>query len=225
MQHSAGRWVGEPEDEEPVSASDLAYNALLDMILTGALRTGSLLREQALAELVGVSRTPLREALSRLAGEGLVARHGNRSLVVKPITVREYIEALHVRSLLERETAVRAAGRMPVETIEELRSRVEALIADPEPEERDHWAVDDAVHEAIARASNNELMAGMIKGLKRKTHLFDLKRMPNRFLPGCNEHLAVLDAIAAGDGDAAGRAMAAHIENVKASILEKLAEI
>lgn len=207
------------------SASNLAYDTLLDLIVTRALPAGTVLREQVLAESVGVSRTPLREALSRLAGEGLVARQANRSLVVKPITVRDYIEALHVRALLEAETARRAVGRLEADEVAALRDRIEALLAGPEPSAREHWAVDDAVHQAIAQASGNDLMAGIIQGLRRKTRLFNLKRMPNRFRPGCEEHLVLLDAIASGDAEAAGRAMAEHIDHVRTSILEKLAEI
>ena len=217
--------IAAPGGREPTSASNLAYDTLLDLIVTRTLPAGSVLREQALAETVGVSRTPLREALSRLAGEGLVARQANRSLVVKPITVRDYIEALHVRRLLEVETATRATGRLSAEVIGRLRARVEELMADPKPSVRDHWSVDDAVHDAICLAGGNDLMADIIKSLRRKTRLFNLKRMPNRFVPGCEEHLVLLDAIASGDREAAGEAMAGHIENVKLSILEKLAEI
>ena len=98
-------------------------------------------------------------------------------------------------------------------------------MANPEPSIRDHWSVDDAVHDAIAQAGGNDLMAGIIQGLRRKTRLFNLKRMPNRFLPGCEEHLALIDAVASGDRRRADQAMAAHIDNVKESILEKLAEV
>lgn len=210
---------------EVTSASGLAYNTLLDKIATGALPVGSVLREQHLAETVGVSRTPLREAISRLEGQGLVVRQANRSLIVKPITVRDYIEALQVRRLLEVETARRAVGRISPETIDRLRQRIEGLMTNPEPSVRDHWAVDDAMHDSVAKAGGNDVMAGIVQALRLRTRLFNLKRMPNRFLPGCEEHLAVLDAIASGDRKRAGKAMGTHIDNVKASILEKLAEI
>lgn len=137
---------------DTTSASGRAYSTLLDMIVTHELPTGTVLREKLLAETVGVSRTPLREALNRLEGEGLVARQSNRSLIVKPITVRDYIEALHVRRLLEVEAASRAVGRLAPETIDHLCARIHDLMADPEPSVRDHWSVDDAVHDAIAQA-------------------------------------------------------------------------
>ena len=210
---------------ETATASDRAYSTLLDMIVTRALPTGAVLREQRLAKIAGVSRTPLREALNRLEGEGLVVRQANRGLVVKPITVRDYIEALHVRCLLEVETASRAVGRLSPETITHIRARIMDIMANPEPSVHDDLSVDDAVHDMIAQASGNDLMVGIVQGLRRKTRLFNLKRMPNRFLPCCEEHLALLDAIDSGDSDRAGRAMAIHIENVKASILEKLAEV
>lgn len=209
---------------DPTAAS-AAYNAVLDRILTRELTPGTVLHEVRLAETLGVSRTPLREALRRLEGEGLVGRNGGRSLVVQSITVREYIEALHVRRLLESEAAFLAAERIDRDLVAGLRARISAMMQSGEPTPSDHWTLDDDVHGALARASGNDLLAAIVQALRRKTRLFNLKRMPNRFLPGCREHLTILDALDRRDGARARAAMAAHLDNVKASILDKLAEI
>ena len=209
---------------DPTAAS-AAYNTLLDRILTRALTPGTVLHEIRLAETLGVSRTPLREALRRLEGEGLVGRNGGRSLVVQPITVRDYIEALHVRRLLESEAACLAAERIDRDLVADLRARVHSMTESGGPTPHDHWTLDDDIHGALAQASGNDLLAAIVRALRRKTRLFNLKRMPNRFLPGCHEHLAILDALDRRDGARARTAMAAHLDNVKASILGKLAEI
>ena len=207
------------------TAAGAAYNAVLDRILTRELTPGAVLHEIRLAETLGVSRTPLREALRRLEGEGLVGRNGGRSLVVQSITVREYIEALHVRRLLESEAAFLAAEKIDPDLVADLRARICAMMQSGEPTPGDHWTLDDDIHGALARASGNDLLAAIVQALRRKTRLFNLKRMPNRFLPGCREHLTILDALDRRDGARARAAMAAHLDNVKASILDKLAEI
>jgi DNA-binding GntR family transcriptional regulator len=208
----------------PKSTTGATYEALLDRILRKALLPGTLLQERRLAEALGVSRTPLREALSRLEGEGLVVRQPGRALMVKPITINDYLDALDVRRLLEPEAAARSIGRLPAAETDVLREQIQMLLADPTPSPARHWAVDDAVHEAIAAAGGSDLMAGIIRNLRRRTRIFNLTRMPDRFAPGCHEHLAILNAIAAGDAAGAREAMSAHLANVKTSIIQKLTE-
>jgi DNA-binding GntR family transcriptional regulator len=140
------------------------------------------------------------------------------------MTVREFIEALHVRRLLEPEAAALAATRMSAEDILDLKHQVEDLMNQSNPSPGHHWSVDDNIHAAIAGAADNDLMTEIICNLRHKTRIFNLKRMPDRFLPGCREHLILLDALLARDADAARVAMTTHIDNVKASILAKLAE-
>jgi len=207
------------------TAVTAAYSAFLDLILMRKLTLGPVLQEVRLAAILRVSRTPLREALRRLEGEGLVGRNGGRSLIVRSISVRDYIEALHVRRLLETEAAYLAAGRIDCDLIAELCERVQAMMETGAPTPGDHCTLDDDIHGAIAEACGNDLLAANVQTLRRKTHLFNLKRMPNRFLPGCREHLVILDAIGQGDSQAAREAMAAHLDNVKASILKILTEL
>ncbi len=203
--------------------TESAYGALLDRILTRELAPGTPLQERRLAEELGVSRTPLREALSRLEGEGLVDRT-HRVVTVKQVTITEYIQAVQIRMLLEGEAVFHAVGKLSAEQLADLRRRIEALMVDGRPPAALHWAVDDAFHDGIATAGGNDLMASIIRSLRHKTRIFDLKRMPDRFLPGCREHLVILDALEAGDQKAARAAMVSHLENVKASIIRRLTE-
>ena len=204
-------------------STESAYEALLDRILTRNLPPGGLLQERRLADELGVSRTPLREALSRLEGEGLVART-HRVVTVRQVTITEYIQAVQIRILLEGEAAAQAVGKVSTEELADWQGRIRALMADGRPPAAAHWAVDDTVHEGIAAAGGNELMAAIIRSMRHKTRIFDLKRMPDRFLPGCHEHLAILDALGSGDRERARAAMVAHLENVKTSIIRKLTE-
>jgi DNA-binding GntR family transcriptional regulator len=208
------------------SAATQVYRALIEMISRKELVAGSVLQERKLAEALGVSRTPLREALNRLAGSGLLVRQPSGVLTIRPFDIQDYIEILHVRRILEGETAALAATRgVDPGAIERVRRQITDLISNAAPSARDHWAVDDAVHELTATAGGSKLLAKLIRDLRQRTRIFDVKRLPERFLPGCQEHLAILDALATGDAEAARRMMTTHIENVKASILRDLSRL
>jgi DNA-binding GntR family transcriptional regulator len=205
--------------------SERAYDALLDRMLSGELPAGTLLQERPLAEALQISRTPVREALAKLESEGLVTRHVGRLLIVREIPVQELMQILHVRSILEVEAVALAAGRMSAATIEMLRATFEAQMKGPLPDAGNHWAADDLLHGTICEASGNAVLEETVRGLRRRTRMFNLKRMPERFIPGCREHLAIIDALARGDDKLARRSMAIHLENTKQSILNKIGKV
>jgi DNA-binding GntR family transcriptional regulator len=208
--------------EWPKSLSDHAYERLLDMILSGELAGGTILQERRLAEALNISRTPTREALARLESEGLITRQFGRLLTVRELTVHEFIEILNVRMLLEVEAARLAAGNVSKERAREVRTAVLGLMNAEAPTVAQHWAVDDMVHGLVAEASGNHMLIALIRDLRRRTHMFDLRRIPTRFETSCREHLALVDAVEAGDADAARKVATTHIENVKLSIIDKL---
>src|SRR5215218_4696849 len=111
---------GFAETASPKSLSERAYCRLRDMILMGQLAPNTSLQERRLAEALNISRTPIREALSRLESEGLVVRQW---------TVQEYIEILNVRRLLEMEAAgLAAAGRVTREEATRVRTAIHELM-------------------------------------------------------------------------------------------------
>ncbi len=214
-------------DETPIdgagrSLSETAYEKVLDMLLSGQLVAGSVLQERRLAEALNISRTPLREALSHLEAEGLVTRDVGRLMTVRRISVQGYIEILQVRKLLEAEAAGLAAGRIDKNTAERIRSEIWKLMEIEEPTPTQHWAVDDLIHSTIANASENVLLAEMIRDLRRRTHIFNTRRIPSRLKPGSLEHLALIDAVVIGDAAKARELMADHINNVRLAIVDQL---
>jgi len=207
----------------PKNLSDLAYERLLDMLLTGELVAGSLLQERRLAERLNISRTPVREALGRLEAEGLVTQQAGRLMMVCQITIQGYIEILNVRKLLEVEAAGLAAkARIGRAAAEPVRAAIWRLLEIETPTPAQHWAVDDMVHGFISEAADNRLLATMIRDLRRRTHIFNTRRIPGRLRPGALEHLSMIDAVTAGDEDKARQLMAEHIDNVKAAIVDQL---
>ncbi|MFJ3058069.1 GntR family transcriptional regulator [Herbaspirillum sp. NPDC087042] len=199
-----------------------AYEALVDLILSRELKQGEAVQERALAGRLGISRTPLREAMHRLEGERVLERKGNGRLYVRLVTVQEIMEVLHVRRLLESDAAARAAGKLPAGVATELRARIDALMQRDDAADPEHQRLDGRLHGLITDHCDNQLLAGMILELRRKTRMFSLKRMDNRAHPTCLEHLAILEALEQGDGVAAAAATARHIDNIRQAIIDKL---
>jgi DNA-binding GntR family transcriptional regulator len=213
---------GEAADPPSTSISLAAYEQLRDWLLSRALPTGSVIQERRLAQELGFSRTPVREALQRLEGEGLLRRQ-DRFLRVTEVTVTEVLEILAVRQSLEGDAVRAACGRISREMLANIRAKIEAM-ADPSAVSDDsHWAVDNLVHLSIAQESGNSLLLSLISDLRRKTRLFGLHRIPSRFGPGKAEHLAILDALEAGDAEAAVARMRDHIGNAGQAVLATLA--
>lgn len=204
-----------------------AYEQVLDLIMSGAMKPGELIQERRLAEHLRMSRTPLRDGLLMLEGEGLLVRQGARGLQVRFMNVAEFIDNLAIRRLLEPEAARVAAGRIPGEGLAGIAVRLEALLASSHtpPERADVRALDNDLHAAISDAAGNPQMAGIIRTLRRQTLMFDLRSVPERLPATCREHLAIVQALAEARGDEAADAMRTHLDCVRQSIIDRLARI
>jgi DNA-binding GntR family transcriptional regulator len=202
--------------------TEAVYARLLEMLESRRLPPDAAIAERRLASELGVSRTPLREALRRLEGEGWLARRNDGALAVRRLDVEEMLEVLQVRRLLEPEAAAIAAGRVPARLVAELRARVHRLLASGDPADPERAALDQALHRAIGEACGNRTLDATIADLRRRTVLFATRRLPERLEPVCAEHLAILQALDAGDAVAARAAMATHIDNTRAGILRRL---
>jgi len=210
------------------AAGSLARQArrrIIDMILEGALKPGATLQEAPLGEALGMSRTPVREAIKHIESEGLAVADG-RFIRVRRLTAAEIEEIFFLRLELEPAAAKAAAATLP-EGLAALEERIRALMqGDPEALPEDvQWHIDSDLHEAIARAAGNRTVAEVVAGLHRRTCVFDHTQVPHRFLKGCEEHLEILRAIRAGDGDAAEAAMARHLTNARDAVLTRLDQI
>ena len=204
------------------SLSDQAYERLLGLMLSGELPGGTPLQERKLALRLGNSRTPMREAFARLESKGLVERQLNRFLIVRQLSVREFMEVLNVRKLLEIEAAGLAAGQVPKAEIDAARKMVTDLQHADELSVAMLWAADDAVHSLFARHSGNKILAETIRELRHRTHMFEVRRIPNRRHNSGAEHLALLQALENGDVAGARKLIEVHLDNVKKSTIEKL---
>ena len=192
-----------------------ARDRIVEMILSGELSVGDTLSEERLGKILDMSRTPVREAMKHLEAAGLAARQG-RFLKVRSIGADEVREIFFMRETLESHSA-RQAVTLPQSVLNTMRSRVEAVMqAGPGDEQ---WRVDDDFHHMIATASGNPLLASTVEALRLRTCMFDYGRVPERFLAGCREHLAILASLSERNADEAARLMSAHIRQARDAIL------
>lgn len=201
------------------SLSEAAYNQILDLMLAGHLPAGAVLQERRLAEMMAISRTPVREALGRLEVESLVTRRHGRMLYVADVSVESYISLLDMRRILEMETAARATGQLDPAIAQRIADAIGALTKLSQITPAQHWAVDDLVHSSIADAAGNPMVAASIRDLRRRTHIFNTARIPHRLVSGAGEHMSLINAVMGNDPDLSRRLMAEHIDNVRDAII------
>lgn len=207
---------------ERANLTEQVYGQLIEILIRGDLRPGDVIVERRIAEKLNASRTPVREALGRLEAEGLVYKQVGRGVTVSPFSTEAFVELLNVRLLLEAEAARLAAGRLGEHRVAEIRKALHALGEKTDPSLSEIWEVDDMLHGEIADAAGNTLLAGMIRDLRRRTHVFNAYRNPSKHKVGVGENEALLDAIASGNQEMARQAMADHIEGVKLAIIDRL---
>ncbi len=211
-----------PGEEATSSLSEQAYARILELILGGRIPPGTILQERKLAEMLSMSRTPLREALRLLEAERMITRTHGRAPVVSHVGIENFVFILDMRRILEVEAAGRATGRIPPEEATRVIAAIDELVGIEHPTPAQHWAVDDLVHGTIADAAGNPLIAATIRDLRRRTHLFNTARIPKRLMPGASEHLNMINAVTGSDPELSRQIMGRHLDNVREAIIEYL---
>jgi DNA-binding GntR family transcriptional regulator len=210
----------------PAQLERRVYERLRDGIAGGALPPGSQLVEARIAEDLGVSKTPVREALIRLQRDGLVKIEPYRGARVLEPSADDIREVLELRTLLECHIARDLATRQPDGVLEAL----EACVAESKAAlgAGDGQALLDSLTEfsdLMADACGNERMAKLLGDLRSVLLLIGTTslRAPGREARSIAEHEAILAAIQRGDGDAAVAATEAHIRSIERDSLEPIA--
>ena len=188
-----------------------AYDLILQAIDMGVYRPGARLVESELAERFGVSRTPIREALQRLETQSLLTRDG-RSLIVASLNHAQMAELYAVRTELEALAARLAAKHAADEEIRVLREMVaqdHALLGDSDALSR----ANKRFHKQIHLASHNRYLVQQLDLVHRSMALMATTSLAaeGRGDAALEEHSAIIEAIARGDGDAAAEALRTHL--------------
>ena len=210
-------------NENAKSLEESAFFTLEEEILSGKLKRGEALTEAALSQRLGVSRTPLRGALSRLSDEGLVELIPNRGAVVIGIGDEELRDISEIRIRLEGLASREAARRISEDDLKKLRHSVELsefYIARQDAESLKE--LDSEFHRIIYKASGNRLLCKTLTELHRNIQFYRQRSLTvaDRTEKSANEHREILDAIERGDCDAADRLTSAHIEAALNNLLE-----
>lgn len=183
-------------------------------ILHGERAPGDRLDERQLASQYGVSRTPVREALQRLAASGLAVARGRQGLQVAQLSVTGLLDAFSVVAELEGLAAAQAARRILPAQLQTLKAAHEAAAVAAENDDIDaFYKANLDFHDAIAAGSQNDVLKDELRRLTIKTTPYRrvITSQPGRMKSSVPEHLAILEAIAAGKPADATKAMRSHV--------------
>lgn len=200
---------------------DDVYDAVLGLLMDRVIEPGARVNIDAVARDLDVSPTPVREALTRLESEGLVAKRALKGFAAAPLLDSEGLRDLYdMRKLLEPEAARRASANIDpaieaelAKSIERMRAASGADDGEPFGEYRQFPEEDLHFHHVIAARAQSPLLSDAIVRLRSHMHLYRLNFRHDFEGDTLREHEQILDALRRRDPDAAARAMLAHIEN------------
>jgi len=212
--------------KEVETLSSRVYHEIKGLILRNEIMPGQKLQHQELSERLGVSRTPVREALTRLVQEGYVSLLPNRGFICKEIRMQEAEELYDLREALEAYAVEKAIGNLNDEALERLRQKIDLYGRDTLKRfTRERLIYDQNIHLEIAEIAGNETLKRTLRQvferiiLKRKTDgLYDQVRGQTAH----QEHLKLLGAIERRDAYEAVKIVRAHIREGKRNVLSDL---
>jgi DNA-binding GntR family transcriptional regulator len=211
-----------------IALSEQVYLLVRGQIVSGRMRPGETVNEGAIAARLGVSRTPVREALKRISDEGLIDVFAQNGTFVAPISRKALEEAYVIRTALETESASRAAGRLTATAVEAFEDNLgahELAIG------RGHFAdairLDDAFHRMIADVNGLHMLWRAVDISKAQMDRGRYLAIPQ---PGTGavtirQHRLILDAMRAGDAARAAQSMREHLETSLRNTLEIAADL
>lgn len=196
--------------------SDEVYEAILARLTALKIEPGARISVDGLARELSVSQTPVREALGRLEGEGLVARTHLIGYSAAPQITRIRFEELYeFRLLIEPDAARKAAARMRAQDIAALRDFAARMADETETDPRLRFSAfarhDALFHDRVMAIAGNELVRRTLAHQHTHFHIFRLAFQARMTEEALDEHAVLLAAFAAGDGEAAAQAMRGHI--------------
>lgn len=202
-------------DEGSSPQGNTAYMRLLGELREGRLTAGDRLRETELAERLGVSRTPVREAIRQLEADGIVTHVPRQGASIRGLDYAEVMELYEMRAVLEgtaARLAARAASDIELEELYDMNRSLAALGSTPQA-----FALNRQFHAALLDAAKNRFLTRSIHSLQKTMMILGPTTLtqPDRAEKAVEEHFAVLDAIKARDGALAEAAMRTHIETAQ----------
>jgi DNA-binding GntR family transcriptional regulator len=193
------------------SLADKAYQEIRELIVSLELAPGAVIDERDLMERLGIGRTPIREALRRLALERLVEVYPRRGMFVTNVDVRQLARLSEVRAVLEPEAARLAAERATAAD----RAGLDELLAELDAGDSELMELDERIHRAVYRAAHNDLLESTLEqyyALALRIWMLALERRQD-LEEAVEAHRDLVEAIRDGDGERAAQTMRDHVEN------------
>ena len=204
----------EKENDEYLPLRDVVFNTLRRSILTGELKPGERLMEIHLADKLGVSRTPIREAIRKLELEGLVTMIPRRGAEVAQITEKHLRDVLEVRRALDALAVELACERITAEELESLKEACANFAKETKQGNANRLArADVAFHDIILNASGNERLVQMISKLSQQMYRYRLEYVKDE---------TIYEAICSRDGRAGAEAIKNHIDNQEKAVIRRI---
>jgi len=206
---------------------EIVFEHLREAIITGLLRPGERLMELQLAEEMGVSRTPVREAIRKLELEGLVIMVARRGAYVSDLSMRDIGETFEIRGALESLAAGLAAERISPEELEQLERTLVSIGECIETSDiQQIVALDEEFHAILFAASRNQRLSQIVSNLREQITRFRRTSLstPGRFKAVFQEHKGIVEAISERNSSLAQTLAKEHIENAEYSIMDWVRE-
>ncbi|EBA09815.1 GntR family transcriptional regulator [Sagittula stellata] len=199
-------------EDDGTPQGNAAYARLLTELREGRLNPGDRLRETELADRLGMSRTPVREAIRQLEADGIVTHVPRQGATIRTLDYAEVMELYEMRAVLEgtaARLAARAASDIEIEELIDMNQQMSHLGNVPEA-----FVLNRQFHAALLDAAKNRFLTRSIHALQKALMILGPTTLtePDRAEKAVEEHFGVLDAIKARDGALAEAAMRAHIE-------------
>lgn len=206
---------------------DVVFNTLRQAILRGELKPGTRLMEIQLANKLGVSRTPIREAIRKLENEGLVLMTPRKGAEVAEITEKNMLDVLEVRKTLEELAAELACDRITEQQIEELIAAQAEFEKALKTTDVTRIAEADVVfHDIIFAATDNQRLVNLLNNLREQMYRFRIEYLKehDQYPVLIAEHKQLIDAISNGQKDVARETIGKHIDNQVHTVLYMIRE-
>lgn len=206
---------------------DVVFNTLRQAILRGELKPGERLMEIQLANKLGVSRTPIREAIRKLELEGLVLMIPRKGAEVAEITEKNLMDVLEVRKALEELAAELACERISEEQIEEMKVAAEAFRETLETGDVTQIAEADVkFHDVMFEATDNRRLISLVNNLREQMYRFRVEYLKQKdcYPQLLQEHQEIIEMIHGRDKERAKEIIGRHIDNQVASVSDALRE-
>ena len=212
-------------DLKSPSLEEMVYSRLEEEILSGELSSGCALGEIALAKRLGVSRTPIRSAIHRLAEEGLVEVVPNKGATVIGINTADLIDIYRIRKRLEGLASSLAAERITDEELDKLTEAVELAEFYIKKNDTEHIKeLDTVFHSIIYKASGSRFLSRTLSELHRKIKSYRKRSLsvPGRLEKSEEEHREILEAIRARNAEMADKLTSLHVQRALDNMLSSI---